>query len=302
MYEYSPVVVFAYNRADKLQILLNSLEHNENTEYMDLFIFVDIPNVEDTKNIEYNKEVQHFVYEYKNGNPKFKSVQIVIAKEHKGLANSIISGVTKIINEYGAVIVLEDDLIVSSDFLDYMQRGLSFYKNDNRIWSIAGYSKYMPYLKTYKYDVFLALRAESWGWGTWKDRWDKVDWEVKTYKKFAKNPIQKFLFNLGGNELSIMLRNQMKTENYNSWAIRWCYQQFLERKYTIFPKESRVVHCGDDNKSTHNAPTTAKLKDKYDKSNFENISVDYRILNGYRKVNSISIYRKIYRKIKKIFD
>ena len=68
-------------------------------------------------------------------------------------------GVSEIINRYGAAIILEDDLIVSNDFLDYMQRGLAFYKNDERIWSIAGYSQPVPCLETYEYDVFLSLRA-----------------------------------------------------------------------------------------------------------------------------------------------
>lgn len=292
--EYAPVVIFAYNRVDRLKELLKSLEANYGTDKMELFIFVDVPNPQDKENIRYNDEVKTFVFNYKNRNTCFRRVRVIVAEEHKGLAKSIITGVTRIVNKYGKIIVLEDDLIVSNDFLDYMQRGLKFYKHNKRIWAITAHTPKMNILRWYKKDVFMVRRPESLGWATWKDRWTRTDWEVKTYGDFRKDLFGRYLFNMGGNDLCRMLKRQMEDEEYNSWAIRWGYQQFLERKYTIMPKESRVIHCGNDNRSTHGAFfSTQQIKKNYKKCVFENVGIDYLVLWSFRNVNSTSIFKSV---------
>ena len=56
---------------------------------------------------------------------RFKKIIVTINELNKGLANSIIDGVTYVINSHGKVIVLEDDLILSPFFLSYMGKFLS---------------------------------------------------------------------------------------------------------------------------------------------------------------------------------
>lgn len=294
--DYAPIIIFAYNRADCLANLLKSIEQNPRTEKMDLFVFVDIPHLEDKKNTTYNQEVIQYIYDYKKKNKKFKQIQIIVAKEHKGLAKSVITGVTEVINKYGKAIVLEDDLVVSNDFLDYMQRGLNFYESDEKVWAVAGHTLYMRALKYYKKDIFFNYRPESWGWGTWKDRWNRTDWEVKSYNRFKKDYVGQYLFNLGGDDLCKMLEMQMADEAFDSWAIRWGYQQFLERKYTVYPKDSRVIHCGNDDRSTHgSAFSTQKLRANYKKCIFENVKISFMLLLAFRSANSERFIQKIRR-------
>lgn len=290
--KYAPVVVFGYNRADMLANLFDSLEKNEDVEKMDLYLFLDIPGKKKPRDIPLSKEVIAYANIYKAVS-KFKRVEIEVATQHKGLADSIISGVSKIINKYGKVIVLEDDLVVSNDFLDYMQRGLEFYKKDYRVWSITAHSPLVKFIEKYKSDVFLAPRIESWGWGTWKNRWDHVDWDVASYGNFKRDFMGQVLFNLGGNNLCKMLDCQMMNSEYDSWAIRWCYQQFRERKYTIYPKESRVIHCGNDNRSTHGVYySRQKIKDVYKKCEFKRLKPNCRVIWNFRRASSISIIEK----------
>lgn len=300
MNKYAPIVMFAYNRADRLEELLKSLEKNKEIKELDGYIFVDVPTKEREKDLVYNQEVKDFLEEYKK-RTLFKNLTITVASEHKGLAKSIIDGVTRVINEYGKVIVLEDDLLVSNDFIDYMQRALDYYEKDERVWSISAHSPKLKGLETYPYDVYLIPRVESIGWGTWKDRWGKADWEVKTYDKFKNNPWEHFKFNLGGNDLTNMLKIQMKNPEFNSWAIRWCYQEYLEKKYTIYPKDSRIIHCGNDERSTHGAYYCSQtLKSHYSKCHFDNVKLNYRLIYEFRKDNSVSFFRKVIEKIDKI--
>lgn len=294
MANYAPIIVFAYNRVDKLENLLKSLESNDNTQKMDMFIFVDIPDKKDLKNKKYNNDVQEFVFSYKENNNSFKNIEVFVADVHKGLAESIIYGVTKVINQYKKAIVLEDDLVVSNDFLDYMQRGLKYYENNKKIWSIAAYTPRLKVMDYYKKDIYIAPRIESLGWGTWVDRWNRTDWNVNTYQRFQRDFVGHLIFNLGGNDLCKMLKKQMTEKNYDSWAIRWCYQQFLERKYTVFPKENRVIHCGNDNRSTHGVYIgNQSIKEKYNKCKFENVKVNWPIVLAYRKENSTPLLDNI---------
>lgn len=290
----APIVVFAYNRADKLECLLRSLEKNKNTEKMILYIFVDVPDRTNRKDIQYNQDVIAYLKKYQMESSSYKRIHIEIAQRHKGLAKSVISGVSKIINQYGKVIVLEDDLEVSDDFLDYMQRGLEFYRNDKAVWAVAGYCPVFKMPRSYKEDVFLMPRPESWGWGTWSDRWNRCDWQVKTYSKFCRNIIKRMLFNLGGDDLGIMLKYQMQDEQFNSWAIRWGYQQFLERKYTVYPKESRVMNCGTDERGTHGACFDAqRLKENYKRCRFIRLKPNWKVIWQFRKAYRITFKKRI---------
>lgn len=282
--KYAPIVVFGYNRADMLENLIKSLERNKDIEKMDLFIFLDIPDKKNHRDIPLTKKVIAYANTYKEIS-KFKNVEIKIARRHKGLAESIISGVSEIINQYGKIIVLEDDLEVSNDFLDYMQRGLKFYQSDSKIWSLGAYCyEKMKFPMNYHKDVFLGARAESWGWGTWADRWNRTDWRVESYTKFKKDIVGQMLFNIGGKDLCKCLDAQMTEKQYDSWAIRWSYQQFRERKYTVYPRESRVIHCGGDNRSTHTTyRSKTKLKRKYAKCRFENLKPNVRVIWYFKK-------------------
>ena len=164
----------------------------------------------------------------------FKSINIIESTKNKGLANSVISGVTQVIRKHNRVIVLEDDLETSENFLEYMNHALVFYENTKNIWSISGYCPPITIPDNYNKAVFLSYRSSSTGWATWKDRWEKNDWEIKDYERFRKNKYLKKKFNRGGNDLVWMLEYQMNDE-IDSWAVRWCYNQFKLDMYSIYP-------------------------------------------------------------------
>lgn len=241
--DLAPIIVFTYRRVpDKL---IDSLLENSLSKESELIIFSD-----GNKNDNDLKDIQK-VREYIKTITGFNTIKIVESKINKGLANSIIDGVTDVIEEYGRVIVLEDDLIVSSDFLDYMNDALNFYKDNKNIWSISGYGPRIPCLEDYSYDIYLSLRVSPWGWATWQDRWEKIDWEVKNYDQLIKDKELKKKFNLAGNDMFKMLELQMLGK-IDSWAIRWYYNQFELGLYTIYPKRSKVVNIGFmDDKGTH---------------------------------------------------
>lgn len=242
----APVIVFAYNRKEHLRRTLEALMANEGANETDLYIFVDAPkNGVDEK----NTAVKEYLKEFEKNN-NFAKLELILADKHKGLAKSVITGVSKIIDEYGKVIVVEDDIVTSAYFLNYMNDALAFYEEDKKIWSISGYTLPLKALKDYKKDVYAFYRCCSWGWATWKDRWVKNDWEVKDFKAFDHNFFRRARFNRGGKDLSFQLDRQMLGW-IDSWAIRWGYNEYKNNCLTIYPRVSYVDNEGFDGSGTH---------------------------------------------------
>ena len=176
----APIALFVYSRPWHTQQTIEALQKNVLASESDLFIFSDAP-----KNPEVDATVQE-VREYIKTVDGFKSVSIVERDENFGLANSIIDGSTKIINNYGRTIVLEDDLIVSIDFLEYMNEALNRYEINKNIWSITGYSPNIENINSSK-DLYLSPRGSSWSWATWKDRWDIIDWKITDFNNIKND-------------------------------------------------------------------------------------------------------------------
>jgi hypothetical protein len=244
MQSLAPIVVFTYNRLESTQKTIEALKLNDLANESDLFIYNDGP-----KNINVLAKVTN-VREYLKTINGFKSITIIEREENLGLANSVIEGVSEIIQKYGKVIVVEDDLVTSRNFLLFMNQALSFYETNQKVFSVAGYTFPLKSLNDSIQDYYVGYRASSWGWGTWTDRWANIDWNVSTYNNFKQNLFVQYKFTRGGIDLPRMLKKQMSGQ-INSWAIRWCYNQFVQDTYTVFPTISKVQNIGFGEDATH---------------------------------------------------
>lgn len=286
----APVIIFVYSRLDHTKKLIDCLNKNINIQNTDVWIFSDGYKEKSYKKV---KEVRDYIHSLE-GNNNFKSLHIIEAKKNQGLANSVIKGVSNILEKYDKVIVIEDDLVISESFIQYMNDALDFYNEDKRIWSISGYQPKMKIPKDYKYDVYLSHRGSSWGWATWKDRWNTVDWNVSDYKKFKYNYSERKKLNRGGSDMANMLDRQMDGD-IDSWAIRWCYEQSKQNKYTIYPIKSLVSNEGHDGSGTHGGTSQDWVTDIFnEKVVFDkNIDVDSTIIKEFKKINDLNFFSRL---------
>lgn len=242
---YAPLILFTYNRPFHTQKVLESLNDSPLAKETDLYIFCDYPKGELTSK---NIAVKNYLLEFKNIS-KFKSTTLYISDKHKGLANSVIDGVSSIINQYGKVIVNEDDLVCNIDYLKFMNDCLDYYQNNSDIWSISGWSPKLD--STTNNNVFATYRGSSWGWATWKDRWNTVNWDMKYYIKLKHSILSRQKIKKAGPDLLLMLDYQIKGKT-DSWAVRWvCTQAIEHNKKTIYPAYSFVYNIGLDGSGTH---------------------------------------------------
>lgn len=294
----APIVLFTYKRLDTLIQTVASLQKNKLAIESDLFIFSDAAK------IDKDKEAIAEVRTYLKSITGFKSVIINEAPQNKGLATSIIDGVNTMVNTYGKVIVLEDDLVTSSNFLEYMNQALDFYENEKKVYSISGFS--IPIQQnSFNSDVYFTLRSSSWGWATWKDKWENIDWNVEDYNSFKNDKKRRLEFNQMGSDMSQMLDRQM-SGSINSWAIRWCYHQFKNNLYSVHPFTTKVQNIG------FNSEDASNTKEKYnryetilDNSNrnefmfSKEIKLRPEIINQFTR--PFSFYSRIIYKIKNTF-
>ncbi len=294
----SPIVLFVYNRPDHTHQTIQALQKNELAVESELFIYSDA-----AKNVQAQKNVQA-VRRYIKNIDGFKKITVIERDKNWGLANSIIDGVTSIVNQYGKVIVLEDDLVTASYFLKYMNEALEKFEHDDRIISIHGYV--YPVEQTLPKAFFLP-GADCWGWSTWKRGWDlfNPDGKYLLAQLKEKNLIRNFDYN-GSSPYLKMLEDQINGDN-DSWAIRWYASAFLAEKLTLYPGKSLVHNIGNDDSGTHcssNCIYDAQLNKKpIDISNLEvvaNYLAREAFENFFRK-QKITILQKVYRKLKSIF-
>jgi glycosyltransferase involved in cell wall biosynthesis len=238
----APIVVFTYNRPEHTLRTLNALLMNPLSDESDIIIYSD-----SARTANHNKAVDE-VRSYLSEITGFRSIKVIHRDKNFGLAKSIIQGITEVLQQSEKVIVLEDDMVVSPYFLEYMNEALEQFVDDDRVISVHGY--------VYPVDIelpeaFFLPGADCWGWATWRRGWAlfNSDGQYLLDELVRRHLIQEFDYN-GAYPFLNMLKDQIKGEN-DSWAIRWHASAFLANKLTLYPGRSLVNNIGNDSSGTH---------------------------------------------------
>lgn len=232
----APIVLFSYNRPWHTQQVLDALRKNELSGESELFVFSDgAANAKDEKLVNETREKLRAI-------EGFKKVTVFERPVNFGLAANIIGGVTTVIEEYGKVIVLEDDLITAPSFLSFMNRALHQYEEVEEVAHIHAFT----YSGLDLPDTFLIKWVGSTGWATWHNSWKLFNPNgAKLLEEIKSKQLHKtFDFN-GKYPYTRMLRRQVRGKN-NSWAIRWNASLFLQNKLSLNTGKSLIHNIGFD--------------------------------------------------------
>ncbi len=280
--EFAPIVLFVYNRPMHTLNTLNALAKNLEAKESELFIYCDGPKSEpDLENI---KKINK-VLEIAKGENRFKKVTIKIQNKNQGLAKSIIQGVSEVVENYGKVIVLEDDILTGKYFLKFMNEALVIYKNEKRVYGVSGFT--FPSKKIKDSTYFLPIMS-SWGYGTWNDRWTNINFSGKELLFEVSSKRLENKLDFGYLKYYKMLEDQVTGKN-DSWAVRFYVSMFLNKGVFLFPNLSLLKNIGFDGTGIHCNIDKSKIHFG-DYINNLNIPV---------KKMKISLNKKIIRKIKK---
>ena len=288
----APIIIFCYKRLDTLKLTVESLQQNYLANESELFIFSD--GAKKTEDAPVIAEVREYLKNIKG----FKKVTVIESIKNKGLATSIIGGVSDIINKYDNVIVLEDDLVSSRNFLIYINKCLDYYKDNQKIFSITGSG--IPIKGLNENSIYFTQRSNSCGWGTWKDRWNEIDWEVKDYPALISSRSAKRAFNKMGSDMMGLLTRQ-KLGKINSWAIRWCYHQYKYDLYSVHPVVSKIKNIGyASNDASHTKERFNRFNTKLDTGSATDVDLNVpvklekKVIHQFVRPHSIP-YRAMYK-------
>ncbi len=243
---FAPIALFAFNRPDCLKQVLQALAENTGAIESHLTIFCDGPR-NDAEKIK-TDAVRSLAHKATG----FASVQVVEREHNMGCAPSVIDGLKQMFAKHERLIVIEDDIICSPHTLEYLNEGLERYNSYKSVGHIDAFSlrqEVFPIAKDYLYDVYATPLFNCWGWASWRDRFELVDWDMQDYEYFSQSKILQEAYVKRGELFLQILERQMQGK-ISSWAIRFDYNNFKLGRVGISPKISYTTYIKSDD-GTH---------------------------------------------------
>ncbi len=297
----APIALFVYNRPSHTLQTLQALEQNILAKQSKLYIFADgLKKMAAPSQKEDWEKVQTLIRAEK----WCGEVEIIEAFENKGLAQSITEGVGKLLDKYGKVIVLEDDLLTSIGFLEYMNAALDLYEKSERVFAVSAYT-YPADFEAVKGNTFFLQWICSWGWATWADKWQIYEKNIHTLLQKFDNQvlIDKFNFRYYYSYETLQAQAAGKV---NSWAVRFHASVFWADGLSLFPKKSLVRNIGFDGSGVHSTETN--YYEKSEITNFievkpieiaENLRARKALEKSFQREYQPTFWQKIQRNMKK---
>jgi hypothetical protein len=283
----APIVIFAYKRPDKFEKLLDSLKQCYESKHSSLYIFLDKPNSELLDKAHFR--MKEIISEIDG----FDEVVVSLSDKHLGLSQNITQGISKVLELNDRIIVLEEDLVVSSNFLYYMNCALQIYDNSLEVFHIAAHCDSVHRL--YGDDFFFTRKMDCWGWATWKNRWSSFTKNPEELLKHASAETVK-AFNFDG---IYQLWDQVEKNasgQLDTWAIFWQATINSQSGLCLTPNKPFAINTGQDGSGHHGiwSKETKKLNNNFShnslpKTIFDSTSLvirNFRTLsakNGSRK-------------------
>lgn len=286
-----------YIRLDHLKKTIASLQNNTIAQQSSLYIFSDAPQHSDEKKVEKVREYLETV----NG---FRSITIVERKNNNRIKNNR-DGIKQLLDDYGKIIFLEEDIVTAPGFLQFMNDALDFYENNIKIISISGYCPPISCFDNYPYDTFFLPRFSAWGFATWKNKFDPFRFSTIGFEEKKKDDFFLKKLAVGGEDIYKMVENDFYGK-INALDVRVMYHQAINDLYTVYPRQSLVQNIGHDGSGVHCGNTKKFfIKDIWQKcDNFHfasKIALDSRIVSENKKFRAVKKKNVIFRHIFNLF-
>jgi hypothetical protein len=240
--EFAPIGLSTYSRLEHLKKTVEALERNTLARQSELYVFSDAPKPGDEESVV---KVRNFIKDIDG----FKKTTII----ERGTSDRIFNnrdGIRLLLEKYGKLIFLEEDIVTAPGFLRFVNAGLNVYETRKDIFAICGYTPPVQLEKFYKKDLYLSPRFSAWGFGIWANRYEKIIFEKINFDEFVKNSSQVRKFRRGGEDLLRMLKAEAEG-SIDALDVKIFYTQFIRNLYTVSPTISLTNNIGHDGTGVH---------------------------------------------------
>ena len=283
-----PLLLITFNRSDHTRRTIEALRVQQPPL---VYVFQDGPrvgNVKDGVSCKLVREVIEHEIDWKC------ELHTHFSETNRGCRDAIVYAISSVLKEHESVIVVEDDIITSPAFYIYMCKALEYYRNRPTVWSISGHShspEKFQVPEDYDYDVFASPRLFNWGWGTWRDRWERTDWTMSYYDDFMRHLYERQAFSRGGDDMIPMLIDEHEGLS-SAWDIQFAFAHFTNHAVSIVPCVSYTYNIGQDGSGTHcynvkrDTETPFLLNQNVNPRWLDNLYFDSRIMNALYSIFS----------------
>ncbi len=289
--QFAPVFIPTLNRDVLFKHCVESLARCTHADKTDLFIALDYP-LKESHWDGYNK-----INIYVETIQGFKSVNIIERKENFGAVKNYFEGNKEVLNKYDRIIFSEDDNEFSPNFLDYINKGLDKFEDDDKVLAVCGYNYPIEIYKNYKNNIYINKAFSAWGYGTWKNREIYATYSTECISRVLakKNFIVTMIKYYGLSKISTYIYALRKKQvKYGDGAIT--ITLLNENKYCVFPVRSKVRNHGHDGSGEHCVmiKNNPYIKQKIDIENeftyLENdAKIDNKIIHKFKSFVNLSL-------------
>ena len=240
--ENAPIALFVFKRPEHTKRALESL--GQNAEFLESPLFIYCDGARHEGEVTQVEATRKLVRDWSHPNKT-----LIERDRNWGLANSVIEGVTQLCERFGRVIIVEDDLVVSPIFLNYLNAALEYYEYEPKVMQISAHM--FPVFIQSEYDAVMLPVTTSWGWATWDRAWKYFDPDISGYQVLLSDKELRRKFDLNSTYPYFNMLKQQAQGSIDSWAIRWYLSVFMREGLVTHPNNSLVLHAGYDNTATH---------------------------------------------------
>jgi len=289
----APVMITTYTRLDHLRQTIEALRKNDLAKQTTVFVYVDGPCPGDEEKVG---AVKSYLATVKG----FSAFNIIARQQNLGAHENAKLANYEILQKFGVLIRMEDDIVTAPGFLTYMNAALDKYRDNKGVFSVSAYCPPMRIPKDYPSDVFFLRRFNGWGCGIWLDRLESIyrPISLEEFNRFSANKEQVRAFVSGGGKDMLIMLREVAHGRLDAGDINAMYYQFLNDQYTVYPTQSLVQNIGFDGSGVHcgrGSQFDVVLSQKLSFNLPDDVFPDARIVRAYRKFrDKVRIMSRLY--------
>jgi hypothetical protein len=234
--QLAPVIVQVYTRKDHFINCIESLSKCKLADQTRLFIASDAPKT--SADEEIIKEIRDYCATIVG----FKRIDLLVSEKNLGAIETYQNAFAKVFSEYDKLIFSEDDNVFAPNFLEFINEGLEFYKENPHIFAICGYKHPFKIPKRYSSTIFSSTVIAPWGFGVWKKKYEVVNLFPNDYFEYKNKKRM-------SNVWRLIIESVGTTNVYGDALLE--YHCLKNDMVNIFPHISLVRNYGSDGSGTH---------------------------------------------------
>lgn len=242
------------------------------------------------------------------------------SSKNLGCGMRMFSGVSNAFKTEEFLVIVEDDIVISKDFLPFCKEMSERYKNDERIGRVCGMNHLGIYQNCPNSYFFSSRGGSCWGWATWKRVWKDIEWNFKCAQdKYTMNiyPLTAQPHSIGygfRKMVETRVASMACGKKQSSWSVQFIFTAcFLQNRLTIVPSKNQISNIGLGEENVHSTSSIYKIPRGLRKVYYGTrypmewplkhpsyIVDDFRYIKGQDKVMGHSIYIAYWRKVESI--